>query len=536
MNKNDEGKIDIKNTVDLTHERKPMAVLSAHRVANLARPMVDRDDLYTAAAGAQHRVTPVMPSVRRPNEYRDFARKVFERFLTPLEWDEIIEFELYLTMCDKPQSWKQDKRLAHQERRKNFDVEAFYRTNSSFIKDEDYDTWKNARTINGTSKKGFRNDHLSWLSRMVKSCEKQIYDKLPGLVKGMTPARRMEAMQELGDFFPKTICDYSSYEASFKRKKMECVQFELYRFMFSKMPDREDILRGIRHVIGGKNKLDFKHFTWWAKARKMSGESDTALSNAIDNWVTWLYLLHKQGVDMEVACRMIFVEGDDNASNLEGHKVRASEFEACGLKAKLEDGLDIEQTGFCQLYFTLPPTGVICADPWKKLLKFSKVPVRYARASDRVLNSLLRAQALSMLYLHHGAPVVHALARRLLYLTRGVNVRDDHWDKVLHYHDHKEEIRRMNWRDFVEQQVEVADRVLVERQFGMTIEMQLNIEKKLDSWGGGLLHLPVDWFPDVFSVFHDIYVSSSFEVGWFAPSGTSRQILIDHIHSLQRQP
>ena len=528
--------MDIKNTVDHTHERMPMAILTWHRIANLTRPMIDRFDLYSGALGAQHRVTPYMPDVRNPGEYQAFARKVFQKFLNPLEWDEIIEFELYLAMCNKPESWKQDKREAHRDRRKNFDVEAFYRTNSSFIKDEDYDTWKHARTINGTSKKGFRNDHLSWISRLVKSCEKQIYDKLPGLVKGMTPAQRMEAMKELGDFFPKTICDYSSYEASFKRKKMECVQFELYRFMFSKMPDQEAILKGIRHVIGGKNKLDFKHFTWWANARKMSGESDTALSNAIDNWVTWLYILHKQGVDMDVACRLIFFSVDYNASNLEGHKVEVSDFESCGLKAKLETGLDIEQTGFCQLYFTLPPTGVICADPWKKLLKFSKIPVRYARASDRVLNSLLRAQAMSMLYLHHGAPVVQALARRLLYLTRSVNVRDDHWDQVLHYHDQKEAIKKMNWRDHVEQAVDDADRVLVERQFGMTIEMQLYIEEKLDSWEGGLLHLPVDWFPDVYSVFHDTYVRSSFEEGWFAPSGTSRQALIEHIHSLQRKP
>ena len=108
-----------------------------------------------------------------------------------------------------------------------------------------------------------------------------------------------------------------------------------------------------------------------------------------------------------------------------------------------------------------------------------------------------------MLYLHHGAPVVQALARRLLYLTRSVNVRDDHWDQVLHYHDQKEAIKKMNWRDHVEQAVDDADRVLVERQFGMTI---------------------------------DTYVKSSFEEGWFAPSGTSRQALIEHIHSLQRKP
>lgn len=534
LNPNEDGEIEFKDTVDLTHTRKPMAVLSHCRVANLARPMVDRDDLYTAAAGAQHRVTPKMPGVRNPDEYRAFARRVFQQFLTPLEWDEIIEFELYLTMCDKPESWKHDKRVAHQERRRNFDVEEFYRTNSSFIKDEDYDTWKHARTINGTSKKGFKNDHLSWISRMVKSCEKQIYDKLPGLVKGMTPAQRMEAMQELGDFFPKTICDYSSYEASFKRKKMECVQFELYRFMFSKMPDCEDIMRGIRHVIGGKNKLDFKHFTWWANARKMSGESDTALSNAIDNWVTWLYLLHKQGVDLEIACRMIFVEGDDNASNLEGHKVKASDFEDCGLKAKLEDGLDIEQTGFCQLYFTLPPTGVICADPWKKLMKFSKVPVKYAQASNRVMLSLLRAQAMSMMYLHHGAPVVHALAKRLLYLTRGWNVRDRHWKAVLQYHDQADEIKEANWKELTNQKVDVADRVLVERQFGMTLEMQEYIEREIESWEGGLLHLPVDWFPDVYSSFHDTYVRTTQSESWYAPAGTARQHLIEHIHSLQR--
>lgn len=504
-------------------------------MADLTRPMVDRDDVYSAAAGAQHRVTPQMPDVKNPDEYQRFARKIFEQFLEPLEWDEIIEFEVYLHMCNKSEAWKMDKRECHRGRRKDFDKEAFYRTNSSFIKDEDYDTWKNARTINGTSKKGFTNDHLSWLSRMVKSCEKQIYNKLPGLVKGMTPTERMQAMESLGDFMPKTICDYTSYEASFKRKKMECIQFELYRFMFQKLPFKDEILKSLTGVIGGKNKLDFKHFTWWSNARKMSGESDTALSNAIDNWVTWLYLLEKQGVEPKIAVEMIFVEGDDNASNLEGHKLDKKSFEDCGLIAKLEGGLDIEQTGFCQLYFTLPPTGVICANPWKKLLKFSKVAVRYANASDKVLTSLLRAQAMSMLYLHHGAPVVHKLALSILKLTSGVNVRSEHWDTVLNYHDNKEEIISMNWRDFVNQDIQDADRVLVDRQFGMTVEMQHVIEGKLDSWDGGLLHLPVDWFPSEYSVFHDLYVKSSSAEEWFSPAGTSRQVLIDHILSLQKR-
>ncbi|APG76207.1 hypothetical protein 3 [Beihai tombus-like virus 18] len=512
-----------------------MSVINKNRVANITRPMVDRDDIVTSATGAMHRVTPVMPDVKEPEEYRKFARKMFEIFLTPLEWDEIIKFEVFIDMCDKPQSWKDTMRECHYNRVKDFDYEEFYRTNSSHIKEEDYDTWKNARTINGTHRKGYAKDHLSWIARYVKSCEKQIYHKLPGLVKGMTPKERMEAMYELGDHMPKTIGDYTSYEASFKRKKMECVQFEFYEFMFQKLPFKNKLMEGMRHVIGGKNKMRFKNFTWYSIARKMSGESDTALSNALDNWVTWLFLLGKKGVPPHQAAEMIYVEGDDNASSLQNHKLDKKDFEDLGLKIKIETGLDIEQTGFCQLYFTLPPTGTICADPWKKLVKFSKAPVKYAQASDKVLNSLLRAQALSMLYLHKGAPVVHKLAERLLYITRGFNVRNHHWESAMKYGFDGNLIKTMKWRDYIDTPVKMEDRVLVERQFGMTIEMQLLIEEKLDSWKGGLLHLPVDWFPDDWALFYSLYATDGVHSSWFSPEGTLRKHHKDTILSFTRK-
>lgn len=526
VNENDDGKGVIDHTLlDNTHIRKPMGILQSHRVKGIARPVVDRDDVTSSVLGAMHRVSPKMPGVEDPEEYKEFSMKVFETFLDPLEMDEIITFIEYLDGTSKGQGWKDNRLEEHQNREKDFKCGGA-RTMSSFIKDEDYDTWKHARLINGTSKQSYRDDVLGFQGRYVKSCEKAVYHKLPGLVKSLTPHERAELMTDLGDYHTKTIGDYKSYESSFSAVKMECVQIAFYEFMFSRLPEGKQVVDAVRRLLTGKNRMKFKGFTWTCMARKMSGETDTALSNALDNLVSWMYVLWKKhGITIEQAGKMVYVEGDDNASNLLGHKVEEEDFEQLGLKIVLDDGLEIQETGFCQLYFGMPYNGVICANPWKKLAKFPRVPIRYQGAGSRVFNSLLRAQALSMLYVHRGAPVVHKLALKLLQLTSGVNIRDSHANVYLNYGLDPDAIRHLDWREFVDMDIDDNDRVLVEGAFGMTVEMQHYIEAQIESWDGGLLDLPIEWFPEEYSIAHDLYVCDTEVFEWYSPQTDRRREL-----------
>ena len=508
------------------HARKPMAYLQVGRVPGIAMPRSDGEDWVSTLSGCLHRVSPKVPEFDEEG-LAEFALEVFKRFLNPLDYDEIKPFEEFLKVMKKPQEFKNEIRAYHQNRITDFMME-FQRECASFVKAEAYMTWKHSRIISGNSKKMFRWDTQSYYSRIIKSMEEKIYDKLPGLVKHMTPHQRAELVQELGDHYVKTICDYSSYEASFTKDKMHSVQFVLYEYMLSNFPKKTT--QAIIDLISGENKMVFDKFIFYVFARKMSGDADTALSNALDNWVDWLYLLHKKGVPPDQAARMLLVEGDDNASCIENHVLQVKDFEKLGLKAKLESGLELEATGLCQLY--VGPANVrkhivINKDPWKALASMSVIPQKYGRAGAKCLKSLWRGQAQGMLYQHAGAPVTSVLAAKVLELTRGVNVREKHWKEVVGYHQDEQAIRKSNWRELANVEIDMADRVLVENQFGMTVEMQLYIEQLIRDWDGGNLHVPVEWFPPEWSAFSDLYVTPNAQPEWVQPLTKRRKELLD---------
>lgn len=435
----------------------------------------------------------------------EFARKIFGQFLEPLDYDEIESFSTYLAEMKKPQAFKDMVLDKHLNRMSDF-AKTGLRMCSSFIKDEGYMTWKHARTINGFSKKTFNWDAMSYYSRIIKSIEKKVYGRLPGLVKHMTPHERAKMVQELGDHYVKSICDYSSYEASFTKGKMASVQFVLYDYMLSNFPKVTS--QAIKDLISGKNVLDQRFFLFTIMARKMSGDPDTALSNAIDNWMDWIYLMYRAGIPAEQAATWMLIEGDDNASCLNNIILKKEQFEKLGLKAKLETNLELESTGFCQLYVGAAHRErvVICKDPYKILANFSKIPAKYGRANKKVLDSLYRGMAKGILYQHAGAPVASVLATKMLEQTKGVNVRNNHWKDVLGYHADQEAVKNANWRELSEVPIAMEDRILVESQFGMTVEMQLHIEDLIRKWDSGPLKLPVEWFPEPWWVFSDNYV------------------------------
>lgn len=508
------------------HVRKPMAYLQKHRVSGIAMPRNDTEDYISTLTGCIHRVAAVVPDFTTP-ELKDFALQVFKQFLQPLEHDEVMTFKDFLSDMKKPQKFKDEMLAYHNNRTTDFMKEG-KRESSSFVKKEGHSEFKHSRTISGNSKKMFSWDTQSYYSRIIKSMEKQIYDKLPGLVKHMTPHQRAKLVHDLGDHYVKTICDYSSYEGSFTKGKMESVQFVLYDYMLCKLPKQTS--DSIKALISGENKMVFSSFVFMVTARKMSGDPDTSLSNVMDNWCDWLYLLHKQGVPPETAARMLLVEGDDNASCLDTHVLQVGDFAKLGLKAKLVSGLELESTGLCQLYVG-PDTGrariVINKDPWKALASISVIPQKYGKSGEKCLKSLWRGMAMGMLHQHAGAPVVSVLASKVLELTRGTNVREHHWKDVVGYHNDVDEIRSSCWKTLSAIPVADADRALVENQFGMTVEMQLYCEEIIRNWKGGNLDIPVEWFPEQWAIFSELYVTPTTCSEWVAPLTDRRKDLLD---------
>lgn len=490
------------------HERKPVCAFGPERVKGIVRPQVDPDDAVGIVLACAKRVSPKMPEMEDPEGLKNFADKFWKIFIPRMESSDIISFDDFVEQLDKPIEYKLLLKEAHQTRLKDFAIRGKRKT-SSFIKDEDYDEWKHIRTIQGISKESLRADLNSYYARIIKSVEKIVYAHCPALVKHMTPEERLKFIQELGEAFYLSANDFSSYEASFTAEKMDTVQLSLYEYILAAIPGGSRMVDGIRDVITKKNILMFKKMgvKYSVEARKMSGDPDTALSNAIDNLVCICYLLYKRGVKPEHAVRMFFVEGDDNIGNYGSHSLDKKDFAKLGLIAKPvtpKDRTLLDDNAFCQLVGT-DGGSVINANPWKKLAKMGRVSAKYMDSSDKTYRSLLRCEALSLLSLHHGAPVVHALAVKLLEITRGVNVRDKHLKEYEKWGMKLPD--KSDWRQHISQKVSMDDRVLVERTFDMTVEMQLKIEEIIQQWKGGELKIPIEWFPQLWSQFSDEYVS-----------------------------
>jgi hypothetical protein len=545
-----EGEWKIFAHADATHRRKVMAVKHGHSVRGVERPRTDRDDFLSTLLGCIHRVSPDMPIITKTMEknLEAFCDHIFPIFFDPLDWEELMLFEEY---CDhllptKGAAFVEEFRQHHYNRICDFfDFSQRGRKLSSFIKDEGYDKFKQSRTIQGNSREMLEGDTGSYFSRVIKSIEKQVYHKMTGTVKGLTPHERADLLYNMDDYFTKWADDYSSYEASFSIEKLEAVEFRFYSYMLQRFPPI--VSEAIFKLIGGKNIMVFKNLRFMVFARRMSGDADTALGNVVDNWVSTMLLLYMKGVSPERAVEMMYLEGDDKTLVTDGVIVTAEEAtrfsKENGMKSKTQDGLDHEFNDFCQCctsvkYVKEENNRVLLGGILKNLASFSNINVKYKDASEKVLNSLLRAKAMSLLYLYRGCPVLHALAVRILYLTRSVNVRDKHWKEVLSYNIDFVDLRSFKFREFLKMEIHLEDRAAVENVQGISVSMQLHMEEIINKWEGGPLSIPVEYFDtytpnqklptaeqDTWSIFSDVYVSDRQDQEWEEPDTIKRQQL-----------
>lgn len=507
----------------LEHERTVVSCKGPEHVVGVSLPRADPNDRIGLVMSLVKRVSPTTPPLERTEELAEMTRKICGIYLPVMCDSDIIPFEEYVAELDKPEAFKEEVRQAHRNRLRNHDY-AGSRKLKSFTKEEGYTSFKANRLIQGISSDSTRRDLNSYYARIIKSMERVVYPNLPGLVKGMTPHQRSIVIKGLGESCFRSDNDYSSYEASFIEEKMSCVQLELYRYLLGGVTGGDALFNGIKEVITGENRLEFSgllRFT--VKSRKMSGDPDTALSNAFDNLVCLVLLLVDRGCSIEQALAMFFVEGDDNVGCYGIHTLSNDDFLPLGLRAKARgpaDCLHPEMSGFCQLY-SVPNSDVIVKDPWKALANLGTVPNKYRHASDKVFKSLLRATAMSELYLHAGAPVVSVLAAKKLELTRGVNIRDKHVAEILRGKSYTIG-GDFNWRDAARVEISMESRVLVETAFGMTVDMQLYIEEAIQKWTGGGLNLPLEWFPEEWVIYADNYTSNDADASYVMPQTRSR--------------
>jgi len=369
----------------------------------------------------------------------------------------------------------------------------------SFPKDETYPEFKHIRGINS------RTDAFKCkVGPIFKAIEKIVYSH-PSFIKHVPVHKRpiyiMEMLNEHGGKYLAT--DYTAFESLFVKEIMKAVEFELYDYMTSQLPEHDEFMALCNNVLAGNNHCQYKNFTVDLEATRMSGEMCTSLGNGFSNLMFMLFLCDELGSK----CVGV-VEGDDGLFVISGPLPTKADFESIGLIIKLEVHDKISEASFCGIIFDEIDLSNI-RDPTRVLVTFGWSCSSFAQSSSRKKRALLRCKALSLAYQYPGCPIVQELARYGLRVTADVG-NYAMW-KVINSKGINEYQRGVLKAAMFEPvppcPVGTRSRILVEKKFGVSVETQLAFEKylkgldKLQPLAVGVMstHMRPEWYQYAFT-------------------------------------
>jgi hypothetical protein len=268
--------------------------------------------------------------------------------------------------------------------------------------------------------------------------------------------------------------DYTAYEAHFVPEVMRSCQFKLYKHMTRHLSCYDDVMRFCFSTLAGRNKCIFKNVTVGINGVRMSGEMDTSLANGFHNLMAFLYLCWKNGAKDVVG----FVEGDDGLFRVEPPSAApsADQFSLLGFTIKIGVTDRLSEASFCGQVYDIDE-GIVVTDVLDALSRFGWTNKKYVRASFPTRLELLRARGYSMVYQYNGCPVLSTLGRKILELTEGVQIRQTIIDSLDLWERAKLNSAISNLP--VEKIPGPATRFLVEKLFGLPVEVQIDWERRI---------------------------------------------------------
>jgi hypothetical protein len=288
------------------------------------------------------------------------------------------------------------------------------------------------------------------------------------------PSYITNKLKRLGSKY--TATDYTSFEALFTQELMTACEFVVYEHLVSKCGTAQEVLQIMRAAMLHFNVCEFKNFTAYVLAKRMSGEMVTSLGNGITNLLVFFFLAARSG------CTEVdgVVEGDDGLFVFKGKPLTASAFEELGLLIKLETWDELALASFCGIVFDTEEL-INVTDVRKAIANFGWTDSRYANARNTTLRMLLRAKSYSMIYQFPGCPILQELGHAGLRLTADLSLRES--VKKASQNDSVYE-RLHKYGDLsIPERVEPGPktRLLVETLYGVTVEQQLKAEEYLAS-------------------------------------------------------
>jgi hypothetical protein len=438
-----------------------------------APPKIDPADTHTVATGAMYRFARKFDYHYDRNDFKSFVREWLETNIEPLDILTDTTHATWIAGTPYTQARKDELVRKHEAfgRKLSDKIPQECRKLKCFAKDETYvPDMKHARCINS------RVDEYKNMVGPHYQCISDKLFKLHWFIKKIPinerPQYIIDLIQRTGAYY---ICtDYTSFEAHFVSGLMEDCELQLAEHMTKKLPDGADFMRWAR-VKKDINKLNFKNFGVEIKAKRMSGEMDTSLSNGFSNLMFMLYFFKKQGLSNPAGV----IEGDDGLFVVD-RKINEKFFVDFGLNVKMELVSELNHASFCGMVFDLDEKTNV-TNPIHELIGFGWSSAKYARSKDGIKKCLLRSKALSMAYQYPACPILTTLSAKICELTAGYDslaLLEKRGDFTCLYE--KTIIREAH--TFFEKHKLLAEpgpktRILIEQLYGITLSDQIEIEK-----------------------------------------------------------
>jgi len=454
--------------------RPPVLVSLGCHVDGSVLPHPDLFDRDTAIAGVRKRFAfaPPVADKGRMKRLKKFVRGWVRKHLVPLAPDADLSLETWLSQTNYPEWRKQQLRVKWEKVGSMYHLLYSHFACKSFIKDEMYEEFKHARGINS------RTDEFKCaVGPIFKAIEHEVF-KNPHFIKHVPVADRpryiRDRIQRIGALYFAT--DYTSFESLFVPSLMNAVEFELYDYMTSQIPDHDQFMKLCRDVIGGVQQCHFNGFTARVPGCRMSGEMCTSLGNGFSNLMFALFLCEELGIKNVDGV----VEGDDGLFVADSFPTSV-DFASLGLVIKIETHTNLSDASFCGLLFD-PEELANVTDPISAVAGFGWTYGCYKQCSSKKNLMLLRCKALSLAHQYPGCPIIQALAQYGLRVTRKVCFWLRGWVQ-------KSGPRGMSLWDREQLLLAIRDeskllfpapgmrtRLLMERLFGVSVEEQVALE------------------------------------------------------------
>lgn len=421
------------------------------------------------------------PPVPKPGvhaELEAFTLRWCQENLTPLSPDTDVSFETWLESTPYP-DWRKDELRQKWSKVDDIREKDFkHFNNKSFMKDETYPTFKHARAINSRS-----DEFKCYVGPFFKAIEKVLF-ALPCFIKKVPVSDRpnviADHLESAGAKYGAT--DYTAFEAHFTPELMKAVEMVLYMYMTQYLPGGSEFMDVITLALMGQNLCKFKNFFAAVMATRMSGEMCTSLGNGFTNMIVLYFVCERLGIPYKNV--LAFFEGDDGIFRIilpAGTRLPTSvDFADVGFQIKIEYHDTLSTASFCGLVFD-DEDRLNVTDPMKVICNFGWTTGRYSKAGKGVKLDLLRCKALSLAHQYPGCPMVCALARYGLRVTRTRDVRSfiqrsrniGQWQREI--------FTAALSSDPVNVDPPIRTRLLVESLYGISVETQLAFEKYMDT-------------------------------------------------------